>query len=162
MKKVICLLLTVVLVLTMLPAPVSAAELTAREAYQQTGDYLEQLCEQTTPTVNSIGGEWAVLGLARSGRDVPTGYYDNVVTYVNENINEYERLHKNKSTDNSRVILALTAAGYDVTNVDGHNLLAGLADMTYVKKQGINGPLWALIAFDSHDYEIPTNTGTGD
>jgi hypothetical protein len=29
--------------------------------------------------------------------------------------------------------------------------------MTYIPKQGINGPIWALIAFDSHHYEIPTN-----
>ena len=26
-----------------------------------------------TPTVNSIGGEWMVIGLARSGRPVPAG-----------------------------------------------------------------------------------------
>lgn len=27
--------------------------------------------------------------------------------------------------------------------------------MSYLKKQGNNGPIWALIAFDSHAYEIP-------
>ena len=42
-----------------------------------------------------------------------------------------------------------------MTNVDGHNLLAGLTNMNYVKTQGVNGPIWALIAFDSHDYQIP-------
>lgn len=128
------------------------------EIYKTTGDYLENLSKTTAPTVSSIGGEWLVLGLVRSGREVPEGYYQNAVSYVEENINSKEQLDSNKSTDNSRLILALTAAGYDVTNVAGHNLLMGLTDMNYVKYQGFNGPIWALIALDSHDYEIPENT----
>ena len=63
-----------------------------------------------------------------------------------------ERLHRAKVTDNARVILALTAIGKDVTNVGGHNLLKGLDSMDYIQTQGINGPIWALIALDSHNY----------
>lgn len=126
------------------------------KAFQDTGDYLEKLAKKTPPIVNSIGGEWLVLGLVRSGREEPAGYYDNVLSYVTQKINEKEQLHRNKSSDNSRVILALTAIGKDVTDVAGHNLLKGLTDMKYVEKQGINGPIWALIAFDSKNYEIPT------
>lgn len=126
------------------------------KAYQTTGDYLEELAKKTPPVVNSVGGEWLILGLARSGREVPAGYYENVLAYVNENINQKEQLHRSKSTDNARVILALTAIGKDVTDVAGHNLLQGLSDMKYLKKQGINGPIWALIAYDCHNYEIPT------
>ncbi len=125
-----------------------------KAVYEETGAYISAL---GTPSVGSTGGEWMVIDLTRSGYDCPEGYYENVVDYVNENINDKEQLHRAKSTDNSRVILALTSAGYDVTNVDGHNLLMGLTDMTYLKKQGINGPIWALIAFDCHGYEIPVN-----
>jgi hypothetical protein len=60
------------------------------------------------------------------------------------------------------VILALTAIGKDVTNVDGHNLLSGLNDMDYVCKQGINGPIWALLAFDSGNYPTPAGNVTRD
>ena len=56
----------------------------AAAAYKATGDYLTALGKEHTPTVGSIGGEWMVLGLARSGREVPAGYYDNVVSYVNK------------------------------------------------------------------------------
>ena len=122
--------------------------------YEAVGQYLTAL---GTPTVGSIGGEWMVLCLTRSGRDCPDGYYENVVAFVNENINEKGQLHRAKSTENSRVILALTSAGYDVTNVDGHNLLCGLSNMNYLKRQGVNGPIWALIALDSYGYEIPQN-----
>jgi len=122
--------------------------------YETTGRYIESL---GTPSVGSVGGEWMVICLTRSGHDCPDDYYENVVEYVRENINDKEQLHKAKSTDNSRVILALTSAGYDVTDVDGHNLLKGLSDMSYLKKQGVNGPIWALIALDSYNYEIPVN-----
>ena len=122
------------------------------DVYTTTGDYIEGL---GTPQVGSIGGEWMVIGLARSGRDVADGYYDNVVAYVLENIDENERLHTAKSTDNSRLILALTAIGKDVTDVSGHNLLNGLNDMDYIQYQGINGPIWALIALDSGNYPAP-------
>ena len=119
------------------------------EPYKTTGDFMATL---GTPTVNSIGGEWMVIGLARSGRPVPAGYYDNVVEYVKAKADANERLHPAKVTDNARVILALTAIGKDVTNVGGHNLLKGLDNMAYVQTQGINGPIWALIALDSHNY----------
>ena len=131
-----------------------AAKANHKVIYEATGKYISGL---GTPTVGSVGGEWMIIDLVRNGYDCPEGYYENVVKYVEENINEKEQLHKAKGTDNSRVILALTAAGYDVTDVAGHNLLMGLTDMSYVKKQGINGPIWALIAFDSYDYEIPKN-----
>ena len=120
-----------------------------QEIYKTTGDFMATL---GTPTVNSTGGEWMVIGLARSGRPVPAGYYDNVVDYVKAKADANERLHRAKVTDNARVILALTAIGKDVTNVGGHNLLKGLDSMDYIQTQGINGPIWALIALDSHNY----------
>ena len=120
-----------------------------QEIYKTTGDFMATL---GTPGVGSTGGEWMTIGLTRSGRTVPAGYYDNVVEYVKAMADANERLHRAKVTDNARVILGLTAIGKDVTNVGGHNLLKGLDNMAYVQKQGINGPIWTLIALDSHNY----------
>ncbi|MBQ3528896.1 MAG: terpene cyclase/mutase family protein [Oscillospiraceae bacterium] len=131
-----------------------AAKADHKAIYEATGKYIAGL---GTPGVGSTGGEWMVIDLIRAGQACPEGYYKNVVDFVKAEINDKEQLHRSKSTENSRIILALTAAGYDVTNVDGHNLLMGLTDMTYIPKQGVNGPIWALIAFDSHNYEIPIN-----
>ena len=124
------------------------------DIYKTTGDYLEDL---GIPGVGSVGGEWMVIGLIRSGREIETAdaWYETVVKYVQENIDENERLHRAKSTENARLILALTAIGKDVTNVDGHNLLNGLNSMEYIQKQGINGPIWALLALDSDNYPVP-------
>ena len=126
----------------------------AQNVYRTTGDYLETL---GTPAPGSVGGEWMVIGLLRSGRTVKDedGYYDAVVKFVQENIDEKGRLHDAKSTENARIILALTAMGRDVTNVGGHNLLTGLNSMEYVRKQGINGPIWTLLALDSGNYPVP-------
>lgn len=108
-----------------------------------------------TPQVGSTNGEWAVLGLARGNADVLNsyydGYYDRVVAYVRDNISS-GKLNADKSTDNARIALALTAIGEDPTSVGGHNLLTALDDVTYDLKQGINGPIWALIALDSKNY----------
>ena len=140
---------------TLLDAEAAYAKLVAElgkkadTIYKNTGDYLAKL---GTPGVGSIGGEWMALGLARSGRTVPEGYYDAVVKYVKDNIDSNGRLDKNKATENARIILALTAIGKDVTNVGGHDLLAGLNEMSYLSKQGINGAIFTLIALDSHNY----------
>lgn len=123
--------------------------------FKQTGDLQEKL-HLDTVAEGYAGSEWVTIGLARSDRKIADAYYGKLAAFVEEHINDKEQLHRNKSTDNSRVILALTAIGRDVTNVAGHNLLQGLTDMKYLKRQGNNGPIWALIAFDSHDYEIPT------
>ena len=130
----------------------------ARNIHAVTGNYLKGLSDKTAPTVSSIGGDWLVMGLTRSSKDVPAGYFDNVAAYVKKNINASGQLNANKSTENSRVILALTAAGFDPRNVGGYNLLNGLSDMDFIKKQGLNGPIWALIALDSHNYSTPAGT----
>ena len=130
------------------------------EPYISTGEYMEKL---GTPNVGAVGGEWMVIGLARSGRTVPgvEDYYQKAVEYVQQSIDpDTGRLHKAKSTDNSRMILALTAIGKDVTNVGGYNLLAGLSDLEFVKYQGNNGPIWALLALDSGNYPVPSGGTT--
>ncbi len=145
-----------------IPVYQEASALTWQEVMEKTRAYLTAQAENEAPIVGSTNGEWMVLGLARNGMDTDddifAGYYDNVVRFVEENYDsETGRLDKNQATVNARVILGLTSIGKDVTDVDGHDLLQGLSDTGFVKKQGINGPVWTLIALDSHDYEIPTN-----
>jgi hypothetical protein len=110
------------------------------------------------PQVGSVGGEWAVIGLARSGYDVPENYfrdyYQTVVKYVEECDGV---LHDKKYTEYSRLILGLTAAGYDPRDVGGYNLTTALGDFDKTIWQGINGPIFALIALDSANYPMPQN-----
>ena len=111
------------------------------------------------PEVGSIGGEWAVIGLARSGYSVPADYYDEYYTRVEKYVKNCSGvLHDRKYTEYSRVILALTAIGRDPSKVAGYNLLTPLGDFEKTIWQGLNGPIWALIALDSGNYDIPKNS----
>ncbi len=111
-----------------------------------------------SPEVGSIGGEWAVIGLARSGYSVPADYYDEYYTRVEKYVKNCSGvLHERKYTEYSRVILALTAIGRDPSKVAGYNLLTPLGDFEKTIWQGMNGPIWALIALDSGNYDIPKN-----
>ncbi len=118
------------------------------------------LSQISYPTVSATKGEWAVIGLARSDYKVKetyfNNYYNNVIDTLKKNKGDFSA---NKYSEYSRIILALTSMGKDVTNVGGYNLLSYLADFNNVKRQGLNGPVWALIALDSKNYSIPQNTG---
>lgn len=124
--------------------------------YQETGSSQAALASKAGLTAGTSGGEWVALGLARSGSISDTlaeQYAQAAYQYVKKKGSS--TISDSKSTENSRMILALTSIGKDPSDVAGYDLLEPLADLDYVKSQGINGPLFALIALDSHDYEIP-------
>ncbi|MDR0916600.1 MAG: dockerin type I domain-containing protein [Oscillospiraceae bacterium] len=133
-----------------------------------------------TPGFGTGGGEWTILSLARAGYAVPTGYYDGYLTVIGnlfDNLAETTnvgyrvnavngkrevKLDSNKSTENERLILALSSLGVDSTNfvtaTATYDLVARLADYTWDIRQGINGPIFALIALNTNGYTIPTDS----
>ena len=145
MKKIICGILLIV-VLTIQVFAVNDSEINT------IGSFI--LDTVTEPSVGSVGGEWSVLGLSRSGIEVPGVYYENYYDRVEEYVkNKNGVLSKNKYTEYSRVVIALCAIGKDPTNVGGYNLITPLLDYDSVIKQGINGPSWALIALDAAEQD---------
>ncbi len=114
----------------------------------------------TEPAFGTNAGEWTVLSLARGEYFATTDayfsdYYNRIVATVNEkatSVNQNGALHKSKSTDNSRLIVALSAIGKNATAVGDWNLVTPYDDFNWIKKQGINGAIWALIALDTNDY----------
>ena len=61
-------------------AQAAVSKETLNEAVQDTAEYMYRTVQN--PQVGSIGGEWAVLGLARSGYDVPDSYYQDYYATV--------------------------------------------------------------------------------
>ncbi len=121
----------------------------------------------TEPSFGTSGGEWTVMTLARGGyykadNDYFNDYYDRIVTYVNETAptvaSNNGALHKTKSTENSRLIIALSSIGKDATKVGKWNLITPYEDFTWITKQGINGPIFTLIALDTHNYQTKDTT----
>jgi hypothetical protein len=124
----------------------------------QTAAYLQQTIAD--PVVSTIGGDWTVLGLARSGVPVPDTFYAKYYANVEKILKEKSgKLHTVKYTEYDRVILALTSIGRNVDGVAGYSLREWLADYDSLIKQGINGPIFALIALDSKTYNIPIVNG---
>lgn len=114
------------------------------------------LAAVTEPKVGSVGGEWAVLGLARSGCEIPQNYWDGYYRRVEQTVKDCGGvLHQRKYTEYSRLVLALTAIGADPTNVGGYDVLAPLGEYDKVVWQGVNGPIYALLALDCGNYKMP-------
>ncbi len=115
----------------------------------------------TAPQTGPIGGEWAIIGLARNNYNVEDGYYEKYIANTENYVKKLKGVLNTetgyKYTEYSRIILAFTALGEDVTSISGYNFLEKLSDMDNVCRQGTNGPIWALLAFDSGNYDIPKN-----
>lgn len=105
----------------------------------------------------SFGDEWLMIDLARLNALTQTQAQD----YVNDVTAHLKStqgvLSTRKYTEYSRTILALSALGLDASNIAGYDLTAPLADFEQVCFQGINGPIFALLALDSRNYRIPQN-----
>ncbi|MDR2156668.1 MAG: FIVAR domain-containing protein [Clostridiales Family XIII bacterium] len=166
------------------PAPAAA---TVKSALDATLAY--QLAKDADP---GFGSEWRVLGLARAASlpadaggnlsadaagnvyafasaapaagkylpgDIRSRYFENLLAVVAE---KEGNLSASKYTEYSRVILALSALGADATDVGGYDLTERLAHFDKVTNQGINGPIYALLALDSNHYAIPVIADTGN
>ena len=161
----------------------------------------------TVPHFGSVGGEWAVLALARAGHPVPNGYFETYIHQIGERLmhigittdpnstqnaggryplnrvynpttSKYEiRLgNQAQSTENSRLILALTALGIDASNFTHNGVTFDLvaqygqrhnatSNQMWGELQGINGPIFNLIALNARGwnspYEISDRTWVG-
>lgn len=155
-KQTLAFLLAIVLLLTTVcgcSAPTQQAD-PAEQAMKETADLL--LKTVTDPTVASVGGEWAVLGLARWGGEVPAAWFERYFNNLQTAVTQAQGvLHARKYTEYSRAVLAVTALGKDPADVAGYDLLRPLANFDQTVWQGVNGAVWALIALDSGDWELP-------
>ena len=148
--KLLCILLLLSLLLSLTACGKQANQL------EKTAGYLQ--AQIAAPGTGSVGGDWLIFGLARSGVKVPQKYFDAYYENVEATVREKNGvLSDRKYTEYSRTVLALTAIGKNPVDVAGFDLLKPLADFEQVTKQGINGTIFALLAMDSGKYEIPEN-----
>ena len=167
MKKIVSLLLVIAMLFVFsgcaeekkaeqLPAVTEAPVQAEENGLLKIAKWMQS--EIPEPGFGSVGGEWLAMGLARSElegmEEYLLGYGERVAAYTAE---QGGILHNRKYTEYSRTILAWTAIGRDATDVGGFNLLTPLADFEQTVFQGINGPIFALLALDCGHYEIPEN-----
>ncbi len=156
MKKIISIFLTIVLIFSISSKMFAFGADKVNVLTDRVGNYLFETVK--SPIVGSVGGEWTVFGLARSEADIPDKYFENYYQTVTKYVKDCGGvLHNKKYTEYSRVIIALTSIGKNPKNVAGYNLVTPLGDYEKTIWQGINGAIWALIALDSGNYDMPSN-----
>ncbi len=154
-RKIGSLILALALAASSVTGALAAAS-PAQGAYDRAAAFVTKAVP--APEVSSIGGEWAVIGLTRGGATRPQGYDGGYLSRVEQTVKEKAGvLHSRKYTEYSRVILALSALNQDARDVGGYDLTLPLGDFDKTVWQGINGPIWALIALDSRNYPMPQN-----
>ena len=153
MKRIISVLVTAVMIFTAAFQCSFAAQVTAEEAYSSTGKTIYENTVQNIAKESAYGSEWHILGLARSqyaGCDeIFEKYYEDVVKKIKDSKGV---LSKNKYTEYSRVIVAVKAIGRNPKNTGGYDVTAKLLEKENVAIQGLNGPIWALIALNTDGY----------
>ena len=152
MKRIASRLLCILLLLSLLLSLTACGK--PETQLEKTAGYLQ--AQIAAPGTGSVGGDWLIFGLARSGVKVPQKYFDTYYENVEAAVREKNGvLSDRKYTEYSRTVLALTAIGKNPADVAGFDLLKPLADFEQVTKQGINGTIFALLALDSGNYEMP-------
>ena len=126
---------------------------TPQDAIKKTAAY--EMETVTSPESNTLGGEWTVLALARSGAKVEDNYYEKYRANLEKRVKEQEGvLSDNRYTEYSRAILALTAIGDDPKDVAGYDLTKALEDYDTVVSQGLNGAVFALLALNADRLDV--------
>ena len=111
------------------------------EAYDAMTKIVDSKLNDSVEETYKSSNDWLFLGLVRAGQK-PN--------------DEYVGILKDNIAPTPRMILALTAAGYDVTNFCEKNLLESFSDYDSVKSSGyITDLIFTLIALDSNAYDIP-------
>ena len=155
-KRPVSILLAVILLFS-LTADVFAqgSADTPDQVLSVTAEYL--IRQVPEPQYGSVGGAWLILGLCRAGAHIPDGYTQGYADRLGAILKENGGVlgNQRRYTDYSREVLAVTAMGLDARDLAGYDLTAPLGDFDAVVKQGLSGPVWALIALDSGGYPMP-------
>ena len=106
-----------------------------------------------SPGIGQVGGEWMIIGLVRSSSAMPEGYVSDYYERVVSQLDVVQGLLSSvKYSEYSRLVLALAAIGADPRDIGGYDLLAPLLDYDKVVNQGLNGPIFAVIALGGAGY----------
>lgn len=154
-KSVLALIILICVVMAV--TPVMGKTILNKE---QTKTYLDNISQYemrkvANPIYGSVGGEWLIIGLARYG-SLTQAYLDKYVNNLETEVKKKSgNLSDRKYTEYARVVLALTAIEQNPADFAGYDLLSPLSELDNVVKTGISGITFALIAFDSGNYDVP-------
>ncbi len=122
-----------------------------------------ELLDRLSEHAGTYSADWYYIAFAQYGLDCEN---QKSIDVLKKKVDEFYSgdLAKVKVTDMQRVALALSSCDVDITDVNGHNLLA---DATYnraavkpINSQGVNSVAYALLLLDYQNYTVPDNALT--
>lgn len=154
MKKIITIIIAVMMVFTIYPsASYAASDKSVENTIRLTS---ERMCESVSNP--RFGDEWTLLALKESDYSFPEGYVEKYSYNMEKKLKECNGdFNTRRYTDYSKVILTYGKLGLDIDTLSEYHLIDRVCDFDKVTYQGINGPVFALMALDSieyADYEI--------
>lgn len=119
-------------------------------------------------SVGSTSGDWAAIGIGRSGyADDYNAYIAVTAAYISKSYQENGYLDRTKATEWQRIALAVLSAGGDPVSIGEDqegNPVDLVADGSYNRGkvmslgiQGTNGLIFGLLLMDSMRYDIPAD-----
>ena len=178
MRKILICFLAAILLVGVVPTPVDAHQPTTTDWEYAMNRSLDWIYDAVTPhpLVGFVGGEWAVLALARAQRVTASDpWIAGWLSDLERTLTEVDRLkaagHSIQSppsagtfpggmrrwTDFQRVTIALSSLGLDATNFNGRDLTAIYNTFVPVNERHAlnmtaNVDTFALIALDTNGY----------
>lgn len=143
------------------PEPTDPTDGDSDEPGQTDGDSAPVVMESVNKTIDNavqfvlskgLQSDWEVIGVLQSGAAVSDEAKATYLTSLEDRVNTSARLN---NMDLARTILAINALEADPTNFAGQNLVSKLYNDETVGS--INSYIYALLALDSRDYEIPSD-----
>lgn len=119
---------------------------------------ISEMLSKLSENAGNYSADWYYIALSQLGENCKN---EKSISALKSTVDTFysEGLDNQKVTDLQRVAFALSACGEDITDVNGHNLLA---DATYNRRavnpldsQGANSAAYALLLLDSKSYRLP-------
>lgn len=117
---------------------------TAEETIQEIKDYID-----TNNIELKYGSEWWLWGLANTDEEIPKSYLESVIEEVEDVDGEFKN-----SLDLERIIIALSLMDEKADSVNECDLIDLLGNHPQLEKPMINSATYALLAFDSWNYDV--------
>lgn len=105
------------------------------------------LLQVPEPTLSSVGGEWAVIGIKRSGISVPDRYFEDYGLRISDIMDESGGDLGRKYTEYARLAAAVSELNMpSIIGKGRYDLTSFVNDYNSVLRTGVNGPIFALTA----------------
>ena len=170
MKKTISAILILAMVFTMVFSftgiGFAADKTEIRQAYEATAEYL---LENDDPELAWYLNLWSALPLKLSGllteadeqafRDWAEAYVVEkegklTTTYTPLPDGGMSEKDNGQYTEFSKMVILCCEFGMDPRNIGGYDIVEPLAHISKISRQGINGPIWAMMALDRAGYDF--------